>query len=115
VLLLHRTMSHAEVVAGIKAALTVGAVSPDVVAVEARCHASEQAAEHSGGSSSGRHLDGLRGVNVHRVVSLTQYRLADPAAVIAELPPDRRPLPTVDAYDDLLTIYRPSQKQETGT
>jgi hypothetical protein len=54
-------------------------------------------------------------VNVHRVVSLAQYRLADPAAVIAELSPDRRPLPTVDAYDDLLTIYRPSQKQETGT
>jgi hypothetical protein len=42
VLLLHRTMSHAEVVAGIKAALTAGAVSPDVVAVEARCHASER-------------------------------------------------------------------------
>ena len=29
------------------------------------------------------------------MVSLTQRRLADPAAVIAGLPPDRRPLPTV--------------------
>lgn len=37
------------------------------------------------------------------VVSLTQRRLADPDATIAALPPDRRPLPTVDAYDELLT------------
>jgi hypothetical protein len=38
-----------------------------------------------------------------RVVSLTHRRLADPAAVIAGLPPDRRPLPTVTAYDEMLT------------
>jgi hypothetical protein len=38
-----------------------------------------------------------------RVISLTERRLADPAAVIAGLPPDRRALPTVDAYDELLT------------
>ena len=44
-----------------------------------------------------------------RVVSLTQRRLADPAAVIAGLPPDRRPLPSVAAYDQLLRLpERPS-------
>ena len=36
VLLLHRHLGHADVVAGITAALGVGSVSPDVVAVEAR-------------------------------------------------------------------------------
>ena len=111
VLLLHRTMPAVDVVAGIEAALRVGAVSPDVVAVEARRHA----AENPGGSGSGRHLDEHRRVNVQRVVSLTQYRLADPAAVIAGLPPDRRPLPTVDAYDDLLASRQPPASKETGT
>ena len=43
VLLLHRHHAHADVVAGITAALRVGAVSPDVVAVEARRHANSQA------------------------------------------------------------------------
>ena len=41
-------------------------------------------------------------MNVQRVVSLTQRRLMDPAAVIAGLPPDTRPLPSVSAYDELL-------------
>ncbi len=39
VLLLHRHHDHADVVAGITAALLVGAVSPDVVALETRKHA----------------------------------------------------------------------------
>jgi hypothetical protein len=36
------------------------------------------------------------------VVSLTERRLTDPAAVIAGLPPDIRPLPSVAEYDELL-------------
>jgi hypothetical protein len=36
VLLLHRHLDHADVLAGITAAMAVGSVSPDVVAVEAR-------------------------------------------------------------------------------
>lgn len=39
---------------------------------------------------------------MQRVVSLTQRRLMDPAAVIAGLPPDNRPVPTVCSYDELL-------------
>ena len=39
-----------------------------------------------------------------RVVSLTQRRLADPAAVIAGLPADRRPAPSVAGYDVLLHL-----------
>jgi hypothetical protein len=41
------------------------------------------------------------------VVSLTERRLADPTAVIAGLPPDARPMPSVDRYDELL-ILRPT-------
>jgi transposase len=100
VLLLHRSMDARDVIDGISAALKVGAVSADVVAVEARRVAVERNAPgwvrpdcHPGAKG-----DGLE----HRVVSLTQRRLTDPAAVIAGLPPDNRPLPSVAGYDELL-------------
>ena len=117
VLLLHRSLPHTAVVAGIDAALRVGAVNPDVVAVEARRHLTTTA---GGGSGSDRHPDDQARLNVHRVVSLTQYRLADPAAVIAGLPADSRPLPSVDVYDRLLTrtptaTTTTDNRQETGT
>jgi hypothetical protein len=99
VLLLHRSMDAGDIQAGITAALGVGAVSADVVAVEARRHAT---ASTGCGSDSDRHPGAHAEVNVQRVVSLTQRRLMDPAAVIAGLPPDTRPLPAVSAYDELL-------------
>lgn len=102
VLLLHRTMNAADVIAGIEAALTVGAVTADVVAVEARRHAAST--NDTGGSGSARHLVARRGSGEQRVVSLTQRRLTDPAAVIAGLPADSRPAPTVDHYDQLLRL-----------
>ncbi|MGH3951698.1 MAG: hypothetical protein ACRDSE_21705 [Pseudonocardiaceae bacterium] len=40
------------------------------------------------------------------VVSLTERRLADPAAVLAGLPADHRPPPAVAAYDELLPRRR---------
>ncbi len=100
VLLLHRSMDGADIEAGITAALRVGAVSADVVAVEARRHAMTSAAE--GGPRSNRHRGDHAQAEVQRVVSLTQRRLMDPAAVIAGLPSDSRPLPSVRAYDELL-------------
>lgn len=116
VLLLHRFMHAGDIEAGIRAALQVGALSADVVAVEARRHATENqnspqdpAAEESvavGGASLDRHSDVRRGDHAdqreQRVVSLTQRRLMDPAAVIAGLPPDSRPIPSVSSYDELL-------------
>ena len=99
VLLLHRSMGAEEIKAGIAAALRVGAVSADVVAVEARRHA---ASVPVGGARSDRHRGAQDAVNVQRVVSLTQRRLMDPAAVIAGLPTDARPLPSVSGYDELL-------------
>jgi len=101
VLLLHRSMDAEDVVAGMTAALKVGAVSADVVAVEARRHAANTI-PLVGGASADRHSGAHDQVKVHRVVSLTQRRLTDPAAVIAGLPPDTRPLPSIAGYDDLL-------------
>ncbi|CAN7330490.1 IS21 family transposase [Arthrobacter sp. LjRoot14] len=99
VLLLHRSMDAGDIYSGITAALGVGAVSADVVAVEARRHATISS---GGGAGSDRHPGAHAELDVQRVVSLTQRRLMDPAAVIAGLPPDTRPVPSVSAYDELL-------------
>ena len=85
-------MDAGDIHAGITAALGVGAVSADVVAVEARRHAT--ASCRVGPVRTVIPLL-MTEVNVQRVVSLTQRRLMDPAAVIAGLPPDTRPLPSV--------------------
>ncbi|MDR6689086.1 transposase [Arthrobacter sp. 1088] len=100
VLLLHRVMDSSEVIAGITAALSVGAVSADVVAVEARRVAAER--NKPGWVRPECDSGAKEEVVEHRIVSLTQRRLADPAAVIAGLPPDKRPVPTVAGYDQLL-------------
>ena len=50
VLLLHRHLHAADVIAGITAALTVGAVNADVVAVEARKSRRAARQRHSGAS-----------------------------------------------------------------
>ncbi|WP_104044491.1 IS21 family transposase [Arthrobacter sp. ZGTC412] len=99
VLLLHRSLDAGDIQAGIIAALEVGAVSADVVAVLAR---RQTTLPSGGGPGSGRHPGAHAEAKVQRVVSLTQRRLMDPAAVIAGLPPDSRPLPSVLAYDELL-------------
>lgn len=83
VLLLNRSMRAADVVAGLEAALQVGAVTADVVAVEAR--------RAAGLDASVTALDpalATPAAKERRVVSLTQRRLADPAVVIAGLPAD---------------------------
>jgi hypothetical protein len=99
VLLLHRHMRHGEVVAGLAAAVSVGATSADVVAVEARRHASAPNSESHDQPGQWPPTDPGR----PRVVSLTERRLTDPEAVIAGLAPDIRPLPSVAEYDELLT------------
>ncbi|KQO02145.1 transposase [Arthrobacter sp. Leaf234] len=129
VLLLHRSMAAADVSAGIEAALTVGAVTADVVAVEARRAAAERLTVERSQPMTAQEkpaLVALRTAGERRVVSLTQRRLTDPAAVIAGLPPDTRPLPSVASYDELLTRRVPdptrspssnpsTDQQRTGT
>lgn len=94
VLLLHRHMDDADVLTGIAAALSVGAFTVDVVAVEARKAAEARAAlaEHDMIRDHGSAQ-----TTAQAVTSLTLRRLAD-------LPPDTRPLPSVDAYDQLLQL-----------
>jgi hypothetical protein len=88
VLLLHRHLDRADVLTGITAALSVGSTSADVVAVEARKSA------HARGATAAPEPSVAR-LGWERVVSLTERRLG-------ALPPDQRPLPTVDHYDQLL-------------
>jgi hypothetical protein len=84
VLLLHRHLDRADVLAGITAALSVGSTSADVVAVQARKAAQRGAGEGPESSARGE-----------RVVSLTERRLA-------ALPGEDRPLPSMQPYDQLL-------------
>jgi transposase len=90
VLLLHRHLEHADVLAGISAALTVGSVNADVVAVEARKAAQQRGVQPPAAEATPRR---------QQVVSLTERR---PADQLPDLPGDDRPLPSVDVYDDLL-------------
>ncbi|BDD82322.1 transposase [Tsukamurella pulmonis] len=92
VLLLHRHMRHEQVVAGLAAALSAGALTADAVALEARKADTEPtAAETTDLDTPAR----------QGVVSLTAHRLTS-------LPPDTRPLPSVAAYDQLLR-HRPAE------
>jgi transposase len=102
VLLLHRHMDAADVIAGIEAALSVGAHAADVVAVEARRAADARAAAPAPQDGDGQG----RLPAVPQVTSLTLRRLA-------ALPADSRPLPTVSAYDQLLTRPRTSREGQS--
>jgi transposase len=86
VLLLHRHLQRADVLAGISAALSVGSTSPDVVALEAR-----KAADRRGPAATGPDQAHPGG----RVVVLAEHRTA-------AVPADERPLPSVEKYDTLL-------------
>jgi Mu transposase-like protein len=94
VLLAHRHLEHADVLAGITAALSVGSVSADVVAVEARKAAQRRGIQPPPAEATPRR---------QQVISLTARRLV-------ELPDDDRPLPSVDVYDDLLE--RPAHERD---
>ncbi|MBB1242496.1 IS21 family transposase [Streptomyces durbertensis] len=91
VLLLGRHLPHEHLVTGLAAALKTGALTADAVALEARKAADAdtapaEAPEPSAGSRT----------------SIAPL----PAAVRARLPPDKRPLPSVAHYDQLLRLRR---------
>jgi hypothetical protein len=93
VLLLHRHTPHEYVIAGITAALRVGAPTADAVALEA-CKVAEM--PHSRTPADHDHTM----TDPAAVTSLTQRRLT-------HLPADTRPSPTVTAYDRLLRRTTP--------
>jgi transposase len=100
VLLLHRHMQHDDVIMGIQAALSVGSFNVDVVAVEARKAADlRQRQTQPAGQAGKPTAEPGRPMTGPQVTSLTLKR-------ISELPADERPLPTVDAYDQLLRLKR---------
>jgi hypothetical protein len=103
VLLLNRHMRAANFNAAPEAATSVGAVNAD--AVEARRIAQQRAALEQASQPIDEAAEAEQSCG-SRVVSLTQRRTLDPAAVIDGLPPDTRPLPTVDRYDQLLQLPR---------
>ncbi|MGW0606900.1 Mu transposase domain-containing protein [Streptomyces sp. NPDC002640] len=92
VFLLSRHLPHEHLVTGLTAALQSGALTSDAVALEARKAADadtepEETAPPATGSQHGS--------------------APLPAAVRARLPPDKRPLPSVAHYDQLLRLRRP--------
>jgi transposase len=98
VLLLHRRMPAETVIAGVTAALEAGSASPELVAIEARKAA--QAA---------RDLPAEAGDDPGLTQAPAAGPAGGPAAVITlagrrtPVPDDKRPLPSVDAYDQLLS------------
>ncbi|WTX62131.1 hypothetical protein OG923_04425 [Streptomyces halstedii] len=98
VLLLHRRMPAAAVQQGMAAASRAGAATADVVAVEAR-KAAALVPEPAGDSDE--EAEPPPWAEPSGVVSLTARR--------AQLPEDKRPLPTVSHYDQLL------KRQPKGT
>jgi hypothetical protein len=97
-LLLHRHMPHADVVAGLTAAVSVGATTADVVAVEAR-----KAYDIRKAQGNLLAPEPVAPARSERVISLTERRLV----AAKELPPDTREVPSVQHYDELLTLPRP--------
>jgi transposase len=96
VLLLHRRMPAAAVTAGITAALDAGAANPQLVAIEARNAAA--AADEAPDDGAARPGDAdADGADPERGTVITLRGRRTP------IPEDRRPLPSVDIYDQLLT------------
>ena len=100
VLLLHRHMPREQVLTGIRAALTAGALTADVVALEARKAADTTISTTTAGPTP---IDEPPTAGAP-VESLTVRRLT-------HLPTDTRPMPSIAAYDALLR-RRTSTSQE---
>jgi hypothetical protein len=96
VLLLHRRMTRAQVLAGIAAALAAGSVSPDIVAIEARKAATATLSTVDEQPSTVDEPATPRR-SPTRLVTLPARRAA------RQLPVDDRPPPCMDDYDQLLT------------
>jgi transposase len=102
VLLLHRHVSHEQVVAGIAAALEAGALTAGAVALEARKLADR---EQSGTDTPERPSTAHLPPSV--LPSLTERRLR------SQLRQDSRPVPTVEKYDQLLPSHHANRSQRS--
>ncbi|WP_427925258.1 IS21 family transposase [Streptomyces sp. cg40] len=98
VLLLHRHQQHADMIAGLRAAVELGICSEDVVALEARKAA--QIAGRAPTVTATPVPDRPEPPELPQVSHLTSRRLAKP------LPDDVRPLPRLEQWDELLHLHR---------
>lgn len=105
-LLLHRHMRHADVVAGLEAAVSVGGTTAEVVAIEARMAEDKRKAE--GNLIPAPPQPPSRS---DRVASLTERRLINARE---EPPADTRSIPTAEHYDELLTRPRSGTEDRTS-
>ncbi|GEL20997.1 IS21 family transposase [Pseudonocardia asaccharolytica] len=110
VLLLHRRLPEAAVLAGIRAAVAAGSVSADAVAIEARKHTTAT------GTTTGTSMTPAAGAPAAgpqrsraAVVTLGARRRA---ASLSGLPADGRPAPSVRDYDQLLA-HRTGQERSS--
>ncbi|MEU4294254.1 hypothetical protein AB0E63_39050 [Kribbella sp. NPDC026596] len=96
---------------GLAAALRVGALTADAVALEARLIADndrpEVQSEEATTSKRGPVERGRAPRPLPRITSLTKRRLA-------QLPPDTRPVPSLEAYDLLLPSRRAAAAAKTA-
>lgn len=99
VLLLHRHMRHDHVVAGLAATLKGGALTAAAVGLEARLIADNDDAGAEISPKVSLYELGRPPRPQPRITSLTRRRLAG-------LPPDTRPLPSLEPYDLLLPSRR---------
>lgn len=100
-LLLHRHLEHADVRAGLRAAITLGSCSEDVIALEARKAAqlARRAPTVTAPQPFPRPPEAPE-EEVPQVSHLTARRLAGP------LPDDHRPPPALEQWDELLHLRR---------
>lgn len=111
VLLLHRHMQHEHVVAGLAAALRVGALTADAVALEARIVADpdQPRGQRSPEAADATPHSPTSDMPTPTITSLTKRRIRTVA-----LPPDDRPLPNVAKYGDLLPSRRQAHRPPTA-
>jgi hypothetical protein len=113
VLLLHRQLPAAAVIAGMETVLRIGAISTDLVAIEARKAMENSGLDEAVGPAEACTDDigpddepGLAEGEGAKVISLHARRL----------PPDARPaLPDMSKYDRLLTPVADQTKNRKGT
>jgi hypothetical protein len=103
VLLLHRRLPAAAVLAGIRAAVAAGSASADVVAIEARKHAATTSP-----GATGEALEPPAPQRSRTAVVTLGARLQ------AALPSDTRPAPSVRGYDQLLAHPSGQTSSETS-
>jgi transposase len=100
VLLLHRHQPHADVLAGLRAALSVGSCNDDIVALEARKAAQAAGRAPTVTAAPSRVLPEPADLGPPQVSDLASRRPAQP------LPEDDRPLPRLEQWDQLLSLRR---------